>query len=527
MPQAISYIRFSSAKQAHGSSLERQQSMVAQWLEQNSDYTLSGLRYQDLGRSGWKGTHLDHGFGQLLAAIENGLIQPGDSILLEAVDRAGRLEPMEMLPLLSRIVMAGVSIHTLDDGMVYTRESVNNQNLFLLVAKIQQAHQYSEALSRRLKASYTNRRTKAQEGAPIKRRTPVWLTSDGELLEDIAPFIVQAFEDYAAGLGERRILQRIRGQHPAFDNLNPSTIKRWFANTTAIGYWKDIPDVYPAVVSKELFYRVQQRIKDKYKPASAPTTYLLSGLVKCGHCGSTFSVQKHKHSPSTLSCARRARLGENGCDNNKTIPKQVLECIRIRTSLPFIEKALRGQRLSGNQKRAIEITGELEDISKKISNLSSTIAAMGLIPEIKQSLEQLQEQRQKIEQEKLILERTEEPEIDIIETMQFEKDHLVEDKIKLNSLLQSSGYSLTCYADGLILAAGDMYPWTYDGFDRKTNRYLVSNLGEQISVLKFENKYEELYYKHHLVPKILPKEGMARLMQLINRDNDLMIPDSL
>ena len=110
MPQAISYIRFSSAKQAHGSSLERQQSMVARWLEQNSDYTLSGLRYQDLGRSGWKGTHLDHGFGQLLAAIENGLIQPGDSILLEAVDRAGRLEPMEMLPLLSRIVMAGVLI---------------------------------------------------------------------------------------------------------------------------------------------------------------------------------------------------------------------------------------------------------------------------------------------------------------------------------------------------------------------------------------------------------------------------------
>ena len=416
-----------------------------------------------------------------------------------------------------------MSIHTLDDGMVYTRESVNNQNLFLLVAKIQQAHQYSEALSRRLKASYTNRRTKAQEGAPIKRRTPVWLTSDGELLEDIAPFIVQAFEDYAVGLGERRILQRIRGQHPVFDNLNPSTIKRWFANTTAIGYWKDIPDVYPAVVSKELFYRVQQRIKDNYKPASSPTTYLLSGLVKCGHCGSTFSVQKHKHSPSTMSCARRARLGASGCDNNKTIPKQVLERIRVKTSLPFIKKALRGQRLSESQKRIIEITGELEEVSKKIRNLSGAIATMGLVPELKEPLEQLQERRTTLEQERVILERTTDQEIDTLEVMWFERDQLIDDKLKLNSLLQSVGYALTCYADGLILALGEIYPWLYEGFDRKTSHYKLRKCDQQILVRKFENGLEDTLGKYSRAHE----KGLDRLLQFAIRDDNQMVPDSV
>ena len=98
-------------------------------------------------------------------------------------------------------------------------------------------------------------------GGGATRRTPLWL-SDGELVESVAPFIVQIFQDYADGIGERRILARIRGQHPLLDNLNPTTIKKWLKNPTAIGRWNDIEGVYPPVVSKELWYRVQKRLAD-------------------------------------------------------------------------------------------------------------------------------------------------------------------------------------------------------------------------------------------------------------------------
>ena len=131
-------------------------------------------------------------------------------ILVEAVDRIGRLEPLEMLPLFSRIVKAGVSVITLEDGHVYDRSSVNETSLFLLVAKIQQAHEYSNRLSRRINASYTARREKAKAGLGIKRETPVWLTTDGQLVPHVAPHIAQAFQDYADGLGERRICRKLR-----------------------------------------------------------------------------------------------------------------------------------------------------------------------------------------------------------------------------------------------------------------------------------------------------------------------------
>lgn len=178
MPKAISYIRFSTGKQAEGSSSERQLAMLSSRLDAHPDYVLSDLRYQDRGVSGYSGQHLKSGFGKLLEAVEDGSIQRGDVILIEAIDRVGRLGPMEMLPLLSRIVSSGVDIVTLDDGIRYDRESANSNHLFLLVAKVQQAHQYSDALSRRMKASYTSRRRAAVEGVTPRRYTPVWLTSD-------------------------------------------------------------------------------------------------------------------------------------------------------------------------------------------------------------------------------------------------------------------------------------------------------------------------------------------------------------
>lgn len=102
MPTAFSYVRFSSDQQKHGASLDRQRDMVAAWLRENPDHTLSDLRFEDLGVSGFKGDHLDNAFGRLLAAVKSGEIQPGDSILIEAIDRAGRLPPRHHVELVNQ-----------------------------------------------------------------------------------------------------------------------------------------------------------------------------------------------------------------------------------------------------------------------------------------------------------------------------------------------------------------------------------------------------------------------------------------
>ena len=48
MPQAISYIRFSSSRQELGASRERQKKAVQRWLDSHPQYTLSSLIFEDL-----------------------------------------------------------------------------------------------------------------------------------------------------------------------------------------------------------------------------------------------------------------------------------------------------------------------------------------------------------------------------------------------------------------------------------------------------------------------------------------------
>jgi DNA invertase Pin-like site-specific DNA recombinase len=83
----------------------------------------------------------------LLLAIEKKKIVKGDFILIEAVDRLGRLKPLEMLPLMSRIIEAGVTIVSLDDSVEYNDESLNQGFLQVLAGKFHQAYQYSHTLS--------------------------------------------------------------------------------------------------------------------------------------------------------------------------------------------------------------------------------------------------------------------------------------------------------------------------------------------------------------------------------------------
>lgn len=472
MSKAISYIRFSTGKQAKGSSHERQQAMLASWLTANPDFTLSSESFKDLGISGFSGKHLKSGFGLLLEAVENGSIQSGDVILIEAMDRVGRLEPMEMLPLLSRIVSRGVDIVTLDDGIRYDRESANSNHLFLLVAKVQQAYQYSDALSRRMKASYSLRKRAAAGGVTPKRHTPVWLTSAGELIPEIGALVKQAFEDYASGLGERRIFERIfeGNTNPALARMAPSTVKRWMNNRTAIGEWNGIPNVYPAVIEPELFYRVQKRMEEKFSPRGAPTKHRFTGLVVCAECGKNFNTKHYQTTGLTsMECSSRARRGATGCSNNRSIPEPIIELAFRLTSTKHVLKALEGQQLTASQKRDMELEGEIGEVKKKINRVVTAITILeGDSDELLQKLKALNDERKVLEAEREGLVIDNSP--SVLEKLVNVQD-ILEDSMKANALLQNVGYQLVCHVDGRVTFEDETY--TYEGWGRAEDVHKV------------------------------------------------------
>jgi len=475
---AYSYIRFSTGKQQKGSSLERQQALLDRWAEANPTFTLNReLSFKDLGISGRSGRHLKSGFGKLLEAIEKGAIGAGDFVLVEAIDRAGRMEPGIMSGILIDILNAGVSLVTLDDNQVYTQESLRGGSFYILVGKVQAAFNYSESLSVRMKASYKSRNALALAGVKPKRHTPVWLTSKGELIPEIAPLVKQAFEDYASGLGERRIFERIfeGNTNPLLARMAPSTVKRWMTNRTVLGEWQGIPDVYPAVVEPELFYRVQKRMEEKFSPRGAPTKHKYTGLVVCGECGKNFNTKSYSFRksgaipPVVMECSTRARRGSTGCSNSRGIPESVIAYAFQLSCWEHIKNALEGQILTESQKREVVIDGMLVDLSAKITKVAKAVAVVDDVEELIEQLQTLKAERRSLELEKQSLQHSSVTVRDQITNM----TGIMSDPMKANALLQSVGYKIVCNVNRTIVTPAGTF--IYQGWGRSEDVHKVVN----------------------------------------------------
>lgn len=503
MPAAISYIRFSSDRQKHGTSTERQRQMVKDWLLAHPEYTPSNLTYEDVAKSAYKGKHLEAGrFGQLLEAIEAGLIKAGDVVLCEAIDRVGRMDTSKMLgKIILPITEAGVSIITLDDGHKYDSQSINTPAVHLLMAKIQAAHGYSQALSDRTKANYAIRVKNAKETGKVKRNTPIWLHSNGEPNEIVAPYIKQVFELYVSGVGKTAIANRLRASGvPELATCSGPTVESWLRNQAAIGNWeygKDDPDkpsevirgVYPPVVSDELFLQAQLRKRAvATKPRERTSKHFLVGLVKCGVCGANYIIHNKDAKPNNMRCGTHHRLKSAGCVNGETIPYQVVCKLYMSTAHSFIGKALDAIQLTENDKRKLALNADRDKLSVVIATLTDKVEDFDM-PELWEKLRAANDQRKKIDEELSILDRptgadqSRKQTADIIYNSAVEHDRMFrDDPIQLSALLRQAGYAITVHTGHRLFVSGDAVPLIYVGTARKGNK----TLGYRV----FENGHE-------------------------------------
>ncbi|MCY1543525.1 hypothetical protein D9M68_793460 [compost metagenome] len=169
-----------------------------------------------------------------------------------------------------------------------------------------------------------------------------------------------------------------------------------------------------------------------------------------------------------MRCLARQQLKEPMCPNGKCIPKGVFDYILSVTSFPFILQAKREQSLTVNQKRIIEIQGELETLDNKARRLAKAIAELDDMDALIEQLQDVKTQQDALQGELLVLERTVETRDDYLEasvTMDMAFD-LENDPERLNALLKGVGFTITVSGEGDILH-GDRH-WKYQGIDRRS-----------------------------------------------------------
>lgn len=322
-PIAYSYIRMSSKRQIKGDSLRRQLELSKQYAERHGLRLDEETTFADKGVSAWTGANLTEGaFGQFLDAAKQGKIKAGSYLLVESLDRISRQQVRTALVPFMELINADIVIVTLADNQVYSKATVdaNFTQLIISLTVMARAHEESETKSKRLKAVAENRRNNAAKGIgrfhpmtngwiePVKVGHEKWDFK----LNSHAAAVQRIFELADSGIGQVTIAQRLNREGiPTFRGKGQwfqANVGRIIRDEVCIGtyqpthvvegerrpFGEPIKHYYPAVVSEELFWRVQRGLRISFgrgRHKGNRITNLFSGQITCQHCGSSLRLR--------------------------------------------------------------------------------------------------------------------------------------------------------------------------------------------------------------------------------------------
>lgn len=353
MPVAYSYVRFSTAEQKRGDSLRRQLELSEKYAVENSLTLDRNFHLHDLGFSAFDRSNIDRGaLGGFLEAIKQRRIAPGSYLLVESLDRLSRDKVLAALEIFISILSHGITIVTLADRMIYSSESVGSNfgNLIISITVMARAHEESVTKSRRILAAWEAKRSNIGR-KKLTAQCPRWLKLNEEKTEFLfvperAALVNEILSWHKAGLGQSIIAKMLnqRGEKPFGHGKgwHSSYVQKIINSVALYGEFQPriwnrgknnaegeaIQNYFPALITKEEFnllknFRSERRFPGARAKKSTDIPNLLSGIVKCGYCGSTMIL--------TTTSAKRMCLEDGGGIIRPS--KKVLVCDGARRGL--------------------------------------------------------------------------------------------------------------------------------------------------------------------------------------------------
>lgn len=324
-PKAYSYLRFSTAQQMEGDSFRRQTALAVDYAKANDLELDEDLRFQDLGISAYRGNNAKVGALSLfLRAVEDGMIAPQSYLLVESLDRISRDQVLAAQATFLQIVNNDITVVTLADGRMYSKESLNANptDLIISILVMMRAHEESATKARRVKAAWVGKRLKAVESKePLTALTPAWINLMNhsetnklyfEVDEEKAQVLRGIFKRIREGVGletiakdlnetgvkpfgvgqrwYRSYIQKLRDSPAVIGTMIPHHVEHT-ANGKSRVPLEPILNYFPAVIDVETFTEVQAVAKGrnpKTKSAHGVRS-VLAGLARCPICDGTMT----------------------------------------------------------------------------------------------------------------------------------------------------------------------------------------------------------------------------------------------
>ena len=316
---AIIYIRWSSAEQGKGSSLERQRADCRAHAARKGWHVIDEL--VDDGVSAFKGRHATVGkLGQFMAAVEAGAYPDGVILLTEKLDRLSREQAKKVFAWMLQITEMGVAIVTVEGDRRYDRDNLDMAAIIEVVVKAQLANEESEKKATRLAAAWAAKRGRLERGEQtvLTRRAPAWLKAEGSPLRFVviperAAIVKRIFKDTVAGLGKHHIARNLNLEEiPPFgraEGWHASYIQKILNSPAVLGEFQParkprgeprqpignaMRDYYPRIIDADLHAAAHKAMAGRSRRVGGRgrrLVNLFSGIAKCGSCGSRMTFR--------------------------------------------------------------------------------------------------------------------------------------------------------------------------------------------------------------------------------------------
>lgn len=401
--KAVIYARFSSDKQ-NEASIEGQLRECMQYAEYNGMQVI--------------GNYIDRAFSaktdhrpEFQHMIKDSYKNLFDIVLVWKLDRFSR-DRYDSAHYKRILKKNGVRVISATEAISESPEGILLESLLEGCAEY-----YSAELAVKVRRGMTENALKAKANG-VRAPFGYYIDSDDkyQIDETLAPVVKEIYSLYLEGKRVKDIakLMTARGIKNRGYDMNYNSVFRILTNRKYIGEYKfgDIllPDAIPAIIDKDTFDDVQQRLKNNKKaPAMhrSEDDYLLTTRLFCGKCGAMMVGEiGTSHTQSKYRYYKCNHAKKHKCDK-KAVKKDWIEDLVIEEILSLIsddevieELSDRIYEMQTEESAAVTVVkNQLSEIEKKLNNLAEAIAQGVFSLTTKKLLDDLEEQKSNLEVE--------------------------------------------------------------------------------------------------------------------------------
>lgn len=354
------YARVSNGKDAMLHSLSAQVSYYNHLIQSNPEWLFCGV-YADEALTGTKENR--ESFQRLLSECRNGNI---DRIITKSISRFAR-NTVTLLETVRELKSLNVDVY-FEEQNIHTT-SADGELMLTILASYAQEESFSASENKKWQIRKDFEQGKVSSLVMLGYRR----NSEGvlEIIESEAEIVRMIFTDYLSGMGKQAIanqLNELQIPTKCGKQWNTEAVRRILRNEKYAGnlllqkFYSEnhitkrkmvnggelpkyyVEEAHPAIINKEIFYAVQQRMKkqkERYQTTKSTTArYPFTGKIQCGCCG------KNHHRKTTATgivwiCATYNTKGKRYCPTAKQIPEEKLysACCAV-LEIPDFDKAI-------------------------------------------------------------------------------------------------------------------------------------------------------------------------------------------